>query len=169
MLTTLPNRKRTISVGPQSEADVREFIANREQQRRNSRSERSPSSSRRPDIGRLNVAATSSSALLPSPSDEVILEDGATPTASWQQVKQTDNSSELSPQTANGMLSPFTMGLEIPDSKEEEQQNQRMFDALERPRVRYDVEVICKLIVYCGIAWLVVAGNPVIFNIVGIA
>ncbi|QIW98999.1 hypothetical protein AMS68_004517 [Peltaster fructicola] len=170
MLTTLPNRKRTISVGPQSEADVREFIANREQRRRNSRSDRSPSSSRKPDISRLSVATTSSSALLPSPSDEVILEDGVTPTASWQQVKQADNtSSELSPQTANGMLSPFTMELEPPDSKEEEQQNQRMFDALERPRVRYDVEVICKLIVYSGIAWLVVAGNPVIFNIVGIA
>ena len=59
--------------------------------------------------------------------------------------------------------------MDAPGSVEEEQANQRMFDALERPRVRYDVEVITKLIVYAGIAWLVVEGNPVMFTWFGIA
>lgn len=164
MLTTLPNpRKRTISVGPQSEADVREFIANREHRRRNSRSDRSPSSTRKPDLARLNVTTSSSSAIQPSPSDEVILDDSvAKPTDSWLQSGQVES--------PNGFLSSPTIEIDgLVDSKEEEQADKRMFDALKRPRVRYDVEVITKLIVYAGIAWLSVEGNPALFNWVGIA
>ena len=55
------------------------------------------------------------------------------------------------------------------DPKEEAKQDQKMFDALQRPRVRYDVEVITKLIVYAGIAWLVVQGNPWLFYWAGIS
>lgn len=43
-----------------------------------------------------------------------------------------------------------------------------MFSALERPRIRYDVEVITKLIVYAGIAWLAVEGNPIVFELLGL-
>lgn len=38
-----------------------------------------------------------------------------------------------------------------------------MFSALEKPRIRYDVEVITKVVVYAGIAWLAVEGNPLLF------
>ncbi|KAI5799611.1 sphingoid base-phosphate phosphatase [Pyronema domesticum] len=37
-----------------------------------------------------------------------------------------------------------------------------------RPRVRYDVEVVTKLVVYAGIAWWAVEGSPVIFEMVGL-
>lgn len=60
-----------------------------------------------------------------------------------------------------------------------------MFSRLQKPRVRYDVEVITKLIVYTGmpppfshcdllistpgIAWLAVEGNPILFSLIGLA
>jgi len=43
-----------------------------------------------------------------------------------------------------------------------------MFSNIEKPRVRYDVEVITKLVVYAGIAWLAVQGNPLLFEKLGI-
>jgi hypothetical protein len=39
---------------------------------------------------------------------------------------------------------------------------------INRPRVRYDVEVVTKLVVYAGIAWWAVEGSPVIFEMVGL-
>lgn len=43
-----------------------------------------------------------------------------------------------------------------------------MFSKLEKPRVRYDVEVITKLIVYAGIAWIAVEGAPILFETIGL-
>lgn len=43
-----------------------------------------------------------------------------------------------------------------------------MLRGVQRPRVRYDVEVVTKLIVYCGIGWLSVEGVPVVFELVGL-
>jgi hypothetical protein len=43
-----------------------------------------------------------------------------------------------------------------------------MFSKLQKPRVRYDVEVVTKLIVYSGIAWLAVEGNPILFELIGL-
>jgi hypothetical protein len=63
------------------------------------------------------------------------------------------------------------MGYELepfPSYHEEEKERQEIFSSLERVRVRYDVEVITKLIVYSGIAWLAVEGNPILFELVGL-
>ncbi len=46
--------------------------------------------------------------------------------------------------------------------------DQEMFSALKKPRVRYDVEVITKLVVYAGIAWVTVEINPIIFERLGL-
>ena len=43
-----------------------------------------------------------------------------------------------------------------------------MFLRLLKPRVRYDVEVVTKLIVYTGIGWFSVAGNAIIFELCGL-
>ncbi|KAA8565498.1 hypothetical protein EYC84_009357 [Monilinia fructicola] len=69
-----------------------------------------------------------------------------------------------------------TPGIEGNDAQEDEitvgQGNEldetEMFSRLEKPRVRYDVEVVTKLVVYSGIAWLAVEGNPIIFEIIGL-
>ncbi|QDS73210.1 hypothetical protein FKW77_003134 [Venturia effusa] len=50
----------------------------------------------------------------------------------------------------------------------EEAERKELFGRLEHVRVRYDVEVVTKLVVYAGIAWLAVEGNPVFFDWVGL-
>lgn len=43
-----------------------------------------------------------------------------------------------------------------------------MFLKLQRPRVRYDVEVVTKLIVYAGIGWIAVEGGTMVFELIGL-
>jgi dihydrosphingosine 1-phosphate phosphatase len=50
----------------------------------------------------------------------------------------------------------------------QEVQETDLFAHLQKPRVRYDVEVITKLIVYCGIAWWACEGNPLVFEAIGL-
>ncbi|EPQ62938.1 Bgt-986 [Blumeria graminis f. sp. tritici] len=45
---------------------------------------------------------------------------------------------------------------------------QEIMESIPQPRVRYDVEVVTKLVVYAGIAWLAVEGNPIIFEMIGL-
>ena len=53
--------------------------------------------------------------------------------------------------------------------REDEKKDRKMFSMIEKPRIRYDVEVITKLVVYAGIAWLAVEGNPLLFDYLGLA
>lgn len=161
-------RKRTISVGPQSEADVREFIANREQRRRNSRSETSPS--RRPTRKVLN----SGTQMLSPAIGEVAV---ATPLAeepddylNSQPAPVGNHKASLQVNLGNTSLltPPLSRATSNDSGREDEQQDQRMFSALEKPRIRYDVEVITKLVVYAGIAWLAIEGNPILFQNIGL-
>jgi dihydrosphingosine 1-phosphate phosphatase len=55
-------------------------------------------------------------------------------------------------------------GVSSDSGKEDEQKDRDMFSALEKPRIRYDVEVITKLVVYAGIAWWAIEGNPLWFR-----
>ncbi|EMC91768.1 hypothetical protein BAUCODRAFT_126761 [Baudoinia panamericana UAMH 10762] len=115
LVSSLRNpRKRRVSVGPQSEADAREYIANRMQRRQKRRNSR-----------------------------------GSTGAASTKHR-------------------PSDAGASSDSGKEDEKNDREMFSALEKPRIRYDVEVITKLVVYAGIAWLAVEGNPLWFEAVGI-
>ena len=72
------------------------------------------------------------------------------------------------------------------DTRAYEREEREIFAKLEKPRVRYDVEVITKLIVYtgkeiyfasgdeyeayitAGIAWIAVEGNPILFELIGL-
>ncbi|KAF3260431.1 hypothetical protein TWF192_009714 [Orbilia oligospora] len=49
-----------------------------------------------------------------------------------------------------------------------EKQERDMLSQIEKPRVRYDVEVVTKLLVYSGIAWWAVEGTPILFELVGL-
>jgi hypothetical protein len=51
---------------------------------------------------------------------------------------------------------------------ERRREEEEIFGKIERVRVRYDVEVITKLVVYAGIAFLAVQGCPVGFEVVGL-
>jgi hypothetical protein len=52
--------------------------------------------------------------------------------------------------------------------EERRKEEEEIFGKIERVRVRYDVEVITKLVVYAGIAFLAVQGCPVGFEVVGL-
>lgn len=145
-------RKRTISVGPQSEADVREFIANREQKRRESLSS-ATGSWKASNGSHIPFRETSDGYLSPSP----------------------QQSGRLSPQSVPGKSS----GVDVSETevstpsqsdsgREEEVQDRNMFSALEKPRIRYDAEVITKVVVYAGIGWLAVEGDPILFKWLGL-
>ena len=76
------------------------------------------------------------------------------------------------------------------ERRQDEREEREMFSRLEKPRVRYDVEVITKLIVYsgmrgtssfassfaildwlmivAGIAWIAVEGAPILFEAIGL-
>lgn len=72
------------------------------------------------------------------------------------------------------------------ERRQDEREEREMFSKLEKPRVRYDVEVITKLIVYSGtfvtsliamlgwlmnvvgIAWIAVEGAPILFETIGL-
>ena len=168
-------RKRTISVGPQSEADARELIANREQRRRGSRSAASPQS-------RPSLKAQKSGDLLPSRA----IEEDSVDTSLDEKLPGPGSSymdaGEATPKRASrpflqvntmdpNLLTPpcSDAGASSDSGKEDERNDRQMFSSLEQPRIRYDVEVITKLVVYAGIAWWAVEGNPVLFEWIGIA
>lgn len=112
MLSSLSHpRKRTISVGPQSQADVYEAIAVRERKRRDS--EAAEQNLPSPAIDRHLLSAT----------------DGVT--------------------YVNGSYSPATLD-QLATAIESEDEDEELFQRLSIPRVRYDVEVVTKLIVYAG-------------------
>ena len=63
------------------------------------------------------------------------------------------------------MFPPFEPPAQLDDNKADEE----MFLALLKPRVRYDVEVVTKLIIYAGIAWITMEGTPILFHFTGYA
>lgn len=151
------SRKRTISVGPQSEADVREYIANREQKRRESLSS---------GIGarlKASNSGDSSSSSFRETADGHLSPAPASTSRQHQQREARESLQAKTPERETPSHSPNDTG------KEDELQDRKMFSALEKPRIRYDVEVITKVVVYAGIGWLAVEGDPLLFEWLGLA
>ncbi|KAK6599139.1 PAP2 superfamily protein [Botrytis cinerea] len=171
-------RGRAVSVGPQSAADAYETLAYREKRRRDSLTDvfegmtprqtatkeaKDYFSSRQPTMDGAISSGMSSihgGMNLPTPAQSRV--------GSYEQMMG----------AGHVMYTPgvSTPGLEGNDAAEDEitvgQENEldetEMFSRLEKPRVRYDVEVVTKLVVYSGIAWLAVEGNPIIFEVIGL-
>lgn len=157
MLNAIRRRKRTISIGPQSEADARELIANREEARRPK-----PQSS-------------TSSLLVPTMEEQAlaITSEESADSSSYLAAKRNQNylttPTRKTHPAGDALLTPPASdhGNCSDSGNEDERSDRRMFSNLEKPRVRYDVEVITKLVVYAGIGWLAVEGNPVLFEKLG--
>lgn len=150
-------RRRAISVGPQSEADAYETLAYRNKRRRDS----------------LNAPESMSPTKEASP-ERSYFQKGET-----AQTRTRSNSLEMfRAQMGTGVdaLSPTPVsspGDGSPPSAAEagamdELNEKQLFSSIQKPRVRYDVEVVTKLIVYSGIAWLAVEGNPLLFIYLGL-
>ena len=159
LLTSIrhPRRSRSVSVGPQSEADAYETLAYREKRRRESTSEMAAATSRidekscnqesAPDyfgIATSNSASRHPTAgLLPTPAlSHVDLYNSMT---SAEQVLYTPLTPASGPSlSVNPSRRPSA------ERRQYEKEERDMFSKLEKPRVRYDVEVITKLVVYAG-------------------
>ena len=162
MLSNLRHpRKRGISIGPQSEADAREFIANRERKRRESRSSADGNESRpqliKPPGGSFYISKLdeeSNDARQRHPENTSGVFGVATPLATPGQggdLLKPDpfNTLPLTP-PASDSGNGSDAGREEKEEREEAEQDHKMFLALAKPRVRYDVEVVTKLVIYAG-------------------
>ncbi|KAF2273056.1 sphingosine-1-phosphate phosphohydrolase-like protein [Westerdykella ornata] len=156
-------RKRAVSVGPQSAADAYETLAYRNRRRRESlkSAEGTPipkRSSPSPTGRQAHKGAVFGADLLPTPAASRV-----------QSLEQMMGTGKVS----LGLLTPpkdsdyVERGARMPNTDLEDEKRE-LFDQLTKPRVRYDVEVVTKLIVYGGIAWLAVEGNPILFECIGL-
>lgn len=149
-IPSLIRRRRAVSIGPQSEADVYETLAYREKRRRASLSTSGEKlrSGGKPAAGAQGPPGLAAGDTALNGKDEPL-----------QKAK-----SEL--ETYESMMGT---GLENGSRAQQELEEKEMLSRLQKPRVRYDVEVVTKLIVYAGIGWLAVEGNPILFSLAGLA
>jgi membrane-associated phospholipid phosphatase len=172
-------RKRSVSVGPQSAADAYETLAYRNRRRRESVNSRdgalpeeavwNPSpvlDSSKPQTPALEKAEPPLGAnLLPTPM--------ASRVHSYEQMMGTG---QIPPSMQANLSTPPGSDIDIAGDvyshtqtpTEEENEKREIFMKLTKPRVRYDVEVVTKLIIYAGIGWIAVAGDPILFEWVGL-
>ena len=189
LLTSIrhPRRSRSVSIGPQSEADAYETLAYRAQLRRESKSdmkranpgidEKSSVQQKSPNYFGISTSSASGShptaGLLPTPaSSNLDLYKSMT-------EAETALYTPLTPSSSLGSRRPSA------ERRQDEKEEKEIFSKLEKPRVRYDVEVITKLIVYtgtrtspmthcfvlidvAGIAWIAVEGAPILFATIGL-
>ena len=137
-----PRKNRSVSIGPQSAADAHETIANRDRRRRASKSEKVEG---RPDYFGLAMSngvpkdglnKLSKTLSRTSNPDDYLLK-------SEKVLYTPPDSQERTP-----VFSPSRQPSQ--ERRTDEKEEREMFSKLEKPRVRYDVEVISKLIVYAG-------------------
>jgi hypothetical protein len=155
LLTSLrhPRRSRSVSVGPQSEADAYETLAYREKRRRESRSDMAIA---RPKIDELSngdkippnyfARTTSNSASSRYPTAGLLLTPASSNTDLYRcmTAREAASYTPLTPGSGPSSRRPSA------ERRQDEKEEREMFSKLEKPRVRYDVEVITKLVVYTG-------------------
>lgn len=137
------NRGRSVSIGPQSAADAYETLAYRERRRRESVGSNGGLKSKRslPDIVQQSegegAAGTSTARPRAASTNRRTL-------LKQYESMMGEGEVRVGPEKADGGVDVYVMqdqyGLEEKD----------MFSRLPRPRVRYDVEVVTKLVVYAG-------------------
>ncbi|KLU81020.1 long-chain base protein 3 [Magnaporthiopsis poae ATCC 64411] len=184
-------RGRSISIGPQSAADAYETLAYRERRRRESIGSNASLGSK-PSLRDLReeaagegeseggggarddavTAYTSARQQSPVPTSPAAAGHGhghslrSGGTLAEYESMMGQGTVVLSPTSEDG-----ANGDDEPDmfiAHQDELGDMEMFERLVKPRVRYDVEVVTKLIVYCGIAWLSVEGIPLLFEFIGL-
>ncbi|KAH8696603.1 PAP2 domain protein [Talaromyces proteolyticus] len=133
-------RRRAVSIGPQSEADAYETLAYREKRRRESISEQTQNRG----------------------TDGPILSNRAPSKLEKYEHMMGTGSPRQSPEAPAAPTPPVANG-------STDQDEQAMFSMIKKPRVRYDVEVVTRLIVYAGIAIIVIDYAPYMFDFLGLA
>jgi hypothetical protein len=152
-------RKRSVSVGPQSAADAYETLAYRNRRRRESVSsldgvvpegalwEPSPRSQSKPRTPALEKADPTllGTSLLPTPIQSRV--------HSYEQMMGTGHvgkNATTPPDSDTDAAGDTVQFSQTLTDEENETEKRELFMKLMKPRVRYDVEVVTKLIVYSG-------------------
>ncbi|KUI58909.1 hypothetical protein VP1G_06179 [Cytospora mali] len=179
-----PARGRSVSVGPQSAADAYEALAYRERRRRESMGSNGSVKSHIDLRERFHLDGAADS------DDKDQHSSGmSTALADYEQQMGQGGArvviTRASPDIPSSQRSPSpspSMGppgikeeaedeqaetMFVQQHREDELGEREMFSRLVKPRVRYDVEVVTKLVVYTGIAWLAVEGIPLLHELFG--
>ncbi|EGE01302.1 sphingosine-1-phosphate phosphohydrolase [Trichophyton equinum CBS 127.97] len=165
MLTSIRHpRRRAISIGPQSEADAYEAIAYRQERRRASAASENgrPSTPLRENVKSPTLRPTTrpkrtASNVSDTQSPRRSLHDYENMMGSGAQIYEEGNGQSVDA-LANG-------NGKVTNDEDDEKD---MFLKITPPRVRYDVEVVTKLIVYSGIGLVAVEGSPILFHLLGL-
>ncbi|ELQ36495.1 long-chain base protein 3 [Pyricularia oryzae Y34] len=170
-------RGRSVSIGPQSAADAYETLAYRERRRRESMGSNASLGSK-PSLRNLREEVSREGG-----ASGDAFEDGdgfafSSSLSSAQQIRRRNQSpgtlADYESQMGRGTVVVGDEGgkgeddVDIFIGQQDEFEEKEMFEKLIKPRVRYDVEVVTKLVVYAGIAWLSVEGIPVMFEYIGL-
>ncbi|KAF3482186.1 sphingosine-1-phosphate phosphohydrolase [Arthroderma uncinatum] len=165
MLTSIRHpRRRAISIGPQSEADAYEAIAYRQQRRRTSAASENQPPSPLPEKGNQSQNQTPTTRPKRGISNA---SQPRSPSRSLDDYEHMMGTSAQSYEEGGAKTEPFPNGNMTNDALEAEEEKD-MFSKITPPRVRYDVEVVTKLIVYSGIGLLAVEGSPMLFHFLGL-
>ena len=133
-----PRRSRSVSIGPQSEADAYEALAYRDKVRRDSRSSGSGSAAQGP-------VAAAHDAPLQIQSDDAV--------RARHHAGEVDDEAEFTlvdMPSSSSLAAPPIERTPSQERRENEKEKRELFAKVVKPRVRYDVEVVTKLIVYTG-------------------
>ncbi|KAL0470176.1 sphingosine-1-phosphate phosphohydrolase [Neurospora intermedia] len=153
-----PGRGRAVSIGPQSAADAYETLAYRERKRRESLSSEKGSG--------LKQAQSPAEG---ADGEESMVDQAAHSSGVEKYERQMGQGQVVLESTGN--LSTNSSAVEEPEmylGQRDELGEREIFSKLTRPRVRYDVEVVTKLVVYAGIGWLAVDMIPILFELTGL-
>ena len=125
-------RRRAVSVGPQSEADAYETLAYREKRRRDNLSGDAAANAGSTSSGRASAPFHGNSKL---EEYEQMMGTGNTHVPTAEATSSSD--ADVDPRRS-------------PEYEPEESSPAEVFARIQKPRVRYDVEVVTRLIVYTG-------------------
>lgn len=162
-------------MGPQSEADAYETLAYREKRRRESKSDITSATSTIDERRSMRMSSPDYFGMTTSTngSNRYPKVGLPTPAPSTTDLYMTMTGAETAcytPLTPGSLVSGSANTSRRPSAerRQDEKETREMFSKLEKPRVRYDVEVITKLIVYAGIAWIATEGAPILFETIGL-
>ncbi|KIN01283.1 hypothetical protein OIDMADRAFT_54416 [Oidiodendron maius Zn] len=174
-----PGRGRSVSVGPQSAADAYETLAYREKRRRDSltsstaegapgfRSQSPPTKQKSADKNGVVSQVSGISSVVGSAGTGNLPTQAQSKIGSYEQMMGQGRVLQGSTQPISESVRDGNAEEALVDDQNELGETE-IFSQLEKPRVRYDVEVVTKLVVYSGIGWLAVEMNPIIFEIIGL-
>ncbi|KAK3949302.1 sphingosine-1-phosphate phosphohydrolase [Pseudoneurospora amorphoporcata] len=156
-----PGRGRAVSIGPQSAADAYETLAYRERKRRESLSSEKGSG--------LREVHTAVEAGADGEASSVVVDQAQS--SGYEKYERQMGQGHVVVESTRSLSQNSSAAVEEPElylGQRDELGEKEIFSKLTRPRVRYDVEVVTKLVVYAGIGWLAVDTIPILFELTGL-